>query len=129
MQIQSTGFTTFREQDGLAADRVFSVLTDHDRAVLADTIPSTVAAHQWSGCAGFPEASPADLARTNPKACYAQDTEIFRVFRRFPETPAPLWWPNLRWPATKSSCASTTTALDWVTERPTALMAAMGSPA
>jgi hypothetical protein len=70
MQIQSTGFTTFREQDGLAADRVFSVLTDHDRAVLADTIPSTVAAHQWSGCAGFPEASPADLARTNPKACY-----------------------------------------------------------
>jgi DNA-binding CsgD family transcriptional regulator len=40
MKIQPAGFTTFREQDGLASDRVFSVLADRTGAVLAVTISS-----------------------------------------------------------------------------------------
>jgi len=38
MKIQPAGFTTFREQDGLASDRVWSVLSDRSGAVLAVTI-------------------------------------------------------------------------------------------
>jgi ligand-binding sensor domain-containing protein/signal transduction histidine kinase len=41
MKIQPAGFTTFREQDGLASDRVFSVLADGTDAVLAVTVGST----------------------------------------------------------------------------------------
>jgi signal transduction histidine kinase/streptogramin lyase len=37
MKIQPAGFTTFREQDGLASDRVWSVLADRTGAVLAVT--------------------------------------------------------------------------------------------
>ena len=43
MKIQPAGFTTFREQDGLASDRVFSVLADRSGGVLAVTIASTTA--------------------------------------------------------------------------------------
>jgi ligand-binding sensor domain-containing protein/two-component sensor histidine kinase len=38
MKVQSAGFTSFREQDGLASDRVFSVLKDRKNEVLAITI-------------------------------------------------------------------------------------------
>ena len=41
MKIQPAGFTTFHEQDGLASDRVWSVLADRSGAVLAVTISST----------------------------------------------------------------------------------------
>jgi ligand-binding sensor domain-containing protein/signal transduction histidine kinase len=41
MKIQPAGFTTYREQDGLASDRVFSVLADRTGAVLAVTVLST----------------------------------------------------------------------------------------
>jgi ligand-binding sensor domain-containing protein/signal transduction histidine kinase len=40
MKIQSGGFTTFGERDGLASDRVFSVLADRKGGVLAVTILS-----------------------------------------------------------------------------------------
>jgi ligand-binding sensor domain-containing protein/signal transduction histidine kinase len=121
MKIQPAGFTTFREQDGLAADRVFSVLADRAGAVLAVTVADTTAIrsvnvfdgagfhalvpkvigdhpawgqHQillqsrtgewWAasnvGLCRFPAVRAADLARTQPKACYAPDTDVFRVF-------------------------------------------------
>jgi len=38
MKIQPAGFTTYREQDGLASDRVFAVLADRTGAVLAVTV-------------------------------------------------------------------------------------------
>jgi signal transduction histidine kinase/ligand-binding sensor domain-containing protein len=37
MKIQPSGFTTFREQDGLATDRVWSILTDRAGTLLAVT--------------------------------------------------------------------------------------------
>jgi signal transduction histidine kinase/ligand-binding sensor domain-containing protein len=121
MKIQPAGFTTFREQDGLAADRVFSVLADRTGAVLAVTVADTTAIRSvnvfdgagfhalvpkvigdhpawgqqqillqsrvgewWAaskvGLCRFPAVKVADLARTQPKACYAPDTDVFRVF-------------------------------------------------
>lgn len=41
MKIQPAGLTTFREQDGLASDRVFSVLADRAGQVLAVTVGNT----------------------------------------------------------------------------------------
>jgi ligand-binding sensor domain-containing protein/signal transduction histidine kinase len=41
MKIQPAGLTTFREQDGLASDRVFSVMADRAGHVLAVTVGST----------------------------------------------------------------------------------------
>ena len=121
MKIQPAGFTTYREQDGLASDRVFSVFADRTGAVLAVTVADTTAIrsvnvfdgarfhalvpkvvgdrpawgqHQillqsrtgewWAaanaGLCRFPAVKAADLARTEPKACYAPDTDVFRVF-------------------------------------------------
>jgi len=121
MKIQPAGFTTFREQDGLASDRVWSVLADRTSAVIAVTIspttgkrsvnvfdgvgfhallPKVVGGHAtwgqnqillqsrsgewWAatkvGLCRFPPARVADLAWTQPEACYAPDTQVFRVF-------------------------------------------------
>jgi len=121
MKIQSGGFTTYREQDGLASDRVLSVLADRSAAVLAITIsPATGKlyvnvfdgvkfralvpefygdhaywgqnqillqsragewwAPTWAGLCRFPPVRTADLSRTPPQACYAPDTQVFRVF-------------------------------------------------
>jgi ligand-binding sensor domain-containing protein len=45
MKIQAAGFTTFREQDGLATDRVWSVLADRAGTVVAVT--SSEGPHHW----------------------------------------------------------------------------------
>jgi len=121
MKIQPAGFTTFREEDGLASDRVWSVLADRNGAVLGVTITATTAKRSvnifdgarfrslvpkvfgdhgtwgqdqillqsrsgewWAatkvGLCRFAPVKAADLAQTQPKACYARDTEVFRVF-------------------------------------------------
>jgi len=121
MKIGSAGFVTFREQDGLPTDRVFSVLADRGGTVVAVTasdrqprraisvfdgvkfravVPRVFGdnpgwgQHQillqartgewWAatkaGLCRFAPMSVADLARRQPKACYAQDLDVFRVF-------------------------------------------------
>ena len=45
MKIQPAGLTTFGEQDGLATDRLTSVLADRTGAVLAVTVSTTTVKH------------------------------------------------------------------------------------
>ena len=121
MRIGSSGFITFREQDGLATDRVFSVFGDRTGTVLAVTGSVTQPARSvnvfdgvgfhavvpkvfgdkpgwgqqqillqsrtgewWAatkvGLCQFAPMSATDLARRQPKTCYAQDLDVFRVF-------------------------------------------------
>jgi ligand-binding sensor domain-containing protein/two-component sensor histidine kinase len=121
MQIQSAGFTTFREEDGLASDRLTAVLADRAGQLLTVTVSNAVAkysvnvfdgsrfhalspkvfgAHatwgqnqiflqsrsgEWwaatkAGLCRFPAGPVENLAQSQPKACYAPNTETFRVF-------------------------------------------------
>ena len=122
MKIGSAGFITFREQDGLATDRVFSVFGDRTGTVLAVTQSATQSGRavaifdgvnkfrtvgptvvgdnpgwgqnqillqsrtgEWwaathGGLCRFAPTSAAGLEGRQPKACYASDLNVFRVF-------------------------------------------------
>ena len=122
MKIGSAGFITFREQDGLATDRVFSVFGDRTGTVLAVTQSATQSGRavaifdgvnkfrtvgpkvvgdnpgwgqnqillqsrtgEWwaathGGLCRFAPTSAAGLEGRRPKACYAPDLSVFRVF-------------------------------------------------
>ena len=152
MKIQPAGFTTFREQDGLASDRVESAFADRAGTVLAVTGLVSAPGHHavnifdgvkfhamslkgysdhppWGGRrillqarsgawwaatgAGLCRYAPvhaADLARTQPQACYARDMGVFQIFE---DSKGRIWasaqvWPSgdgrlMRWdPASKA---------------------------
>jgi ligand-binding sensor domain-containing protein/signal transduction histidine kinase len=152
MKIQRAGFTTFREQDGLASDRVWSVLAERTGALLAITISSATGRRSlnifdgarfhalapkvigdqsswgqdrillqsrsgewWAatkvGLCRFPPVKAADLARTQPKACYARDTQVFRVFedstgRIWASSQSPRGDQLMRWDPTTKAVSS-----------------------
>jgi ligand-binding sensor domain-containing protein/signal transduction histidine kinase len=120
MKIQTAGFTTFREQDGLPSDRLKSVFADRIGTVIAVTdepyrrrsvnifdgvkfravVPKAFGdngtwgmqqillqsrTREWwgatrEGLCQFGPASTEGLAGIQPRACYARDLDVFRVF-------------------------------------------------
>jgi ligand-binding sensor domain-containing protein/signal transduction histidine kinase len=121
MRIASAGFITFREQDGLMTDRVFSVFADRAGQVVTVTemgalrrrsvavfdggqfhavVPQVYgdkpgwgwnqivlqsrAGDWWAatkvGLCRFAATSAVGLAQRQPRACYARDADVFRVF-------------------------------------------------
>ncbi len=120
MRIDRSGFTTYREADGLPTDRVWSVFGDRAGQVMAVTVggrakravsifdgkrfrsvvPGRFGDHaswgwnqvllqsrtgEWwaatqHGLCRFAAMKAAALDGRNPRICYSQDSEIFRIF-------------------------------------------------